>query len=129
MVSLGFMHLLVLIHLVFLLVRQRKMLPNFHGSFFRRIKAFGDLVRGVGLPSSETVAAFEEYICCLYCPKGSNIVNIPQCRWYLFSQKHAEGEKLPSTLVTLRQHISRAHFITMIWVDVPLQTFSIKIDC
>ena len=50
-------------------------------------------------------------------------MNIPQCRWYLFPQKHAEGEKLPPTLVTLRQHISRAHFITMIWLkaDEPCQ--------
>ena len=49
-------------------------------------------------------------------------MKIPQCRWYLFFQKHAEGE-LPPTLVTLHQHISRAHFITMIWVkaDEPCQ--------
>lgn len=38
------------------------------------------------------------------------------CRWFLFSQKHAEGEILPPTLGALRQHLYRAHYITMIWV-------------
>ena len=94
--------------------KTKKRFQTFMTASLDVLKAFRDLGRGVGLPSSEAVAALEKYICCLYCPKRSNIVNIPQCSWYLFSQKHAEGEKLPPTLVTLRQHISRAHFVTMI---------------
>ena len=80
------------------------------------LRAFQCLGKGITLPSEETVTALEKFVCSLYCPKSSGIVTIPQCRWYLFSQKHAEGEKLPPTRATLREHIHRAHFISMIWV-------------
>ena len=60
MVSWGFMHLLVLIHLVVLLVRQRKKcFQTFMSASSDVLEAFGDLGRGVVLPSSETVAALE----------------------------------------------------------------------
>ena len=42
------------------------------------LKAFRNLGRGVELSSPETVAALEKFICQLYCPKGSDIVKIPQ---------------------------------------------------
>lgn len=102
---------------------KKKCFQTFMTASSDELRAFGNLGRGVDLPSTETVTALEKFVCRLYCPKGSDIVNIPQCRWYLFSQKHAEGEKLPPTLVTLFQHVSRAHFITMIWVkaDEPCQ--------
>ena len=80
------------------------------------LRVFQCLGKGITLPSEETVTALEKFVCSLYCPKSSGIVTIPQCRWYLFSQKHAEGEKLPPTRATLREHIHRAHFISMIWV-------------
>ena len=80
------------------------------------LRAFQCLGKGITLSSEETVTALEKFVCSLYCPKSSGIVTIPQCRWYLFSQKHAEGEKLPPTRATLREHIHRAHFIRMIWV-------------
>ena len=102
---------------------KKKCFNTFMTASSDELRAFGSLGTGVDLPSPETLGALERFVCRLYCPKGSDIVTIPQCRWYLFSQKHAEGEKLPPTLVTLRQHVNRAHFITMIWkkADEPCQ--------
>ena len=60
------------------------------------LRAFQCLGKGITLPSEETVTALEKFVCSLYCPKSSGIVTIPQCRWYLFSQKHAERGKAPT---------------------------------
>ena len=68
------------------------------------------------LPCDETAEALEIFVCKLYSP-GQKHTNTAELRWYLFSQKHAEGEKLPPTRGQLRPH-----YVTMIWghADDPL---------
>ena len=38
-----------------------------------------------------------------------------ELRWFLFSNRAAEGENLPPTSGSLVLHIRRAHYIAMIW--------------
>ena len=86
------------------------------------LQAFGKLgKKKTDLPCDETAEALESFVCKLYSPRQKH-TNTAELHWYLFSQKHAEGEKLPPTRGTLRPHICRAHYVTMIWVhaDDPL---------
>ena len=41
--------------------------------------------------------------------------NVTDLRWFLFSNRAAEGENLPPTTGSLELHIRRAHYIAMIW--------------
>jgi hypothetical protein len=59
-----------------------------------------------------TLAAF---VCAAYSPKGIDIRNIPELRWYLFCKHMAESQKLPPTLGALKQHVLRAHIQARVW--------------
>ena len=85
------------------------------------LQAFGKLGKKTDLPCDETAEALESFVGKLYSPRQKH-TNTAELRWYLFSQKHAEGEKLPPTRATLRPHICRVHYVTMTWVhaDDPL---------
>ncbi len=82
-------------------------------------------------PTDEAMAAMELFVCKLYAPKGQVITNLPDCRWFLFSQKQAECEKLPPTLPTFKQHVRRANLIARIWMkaDEPHPELPIPTDC
>ena len=68
---------------------------------------------GIEDPSSETMKALERFVCLLYSPK-TLYQTTSELRWHLFTQKHAEGEKLLPTFGTLRPHVLRAHYVTML---------------
>ena len=59
------------------------------------------------------LAQLERFVCMLYRSKTYTKVN--ELRWFLYSNRAAEGESLPPTLSSLIPHIQRAHYITMIW--------------
>ena len=75
------------------------------------LSALGSL--GIIDPSPETCSQLERFVCLLY--KSTVYTTVKDLRWFLFSNRSAEGEKLPPTLGSLTQHIQRAHYITMIW--------------
>lgn len=64
-------------------------------------------------PSPEICSQLERFVCRLYRSNTYNKVN--ELRWFLYSNRAAEGESLPPTTGSLIPHIQRAHYITMIW--------------
>ena len=71
-------------------------------------------------PSSEAIAALEEFVCQLYEP-GTFITNVGDLRWRLFTKKQSEAQKLPPTRGAFEEAIARAHYQAMVWNqdDVP----------
>jgi len=76
------------------------------------LDALAMLGNGDDLPS-ETCSRLEHFVCLLYRSKMHTTVN--ELRWFLFSNRAAEGENLPPTSGSLHLHIRRAHYIAMIW--------------
>ena len=68
---------------------------------------------GLSSPSPETCLHLERFVCLLY--KSKMYSTVQDLRWYLYSNRGAEGESLPPTLGSLTPHILRAHYIAMIW--------------
>ena len=64
--------------------------------------------------SSDTENKIEAFVCQLYEP-GTNLVEVGELRWRLFTKKQLEAEKLPPTQGALHQAIARAHYQTMVW--------------
>ena len=89
------------------------------------INAFRCLGSADDPPSGATVDALERFVCCLYKPKGSSFSKLSELRRHLFSQKHAEGERLPPTVGTLMPHILRAHFVARIWKTSNVPRYSL----
>lgn len=52
-------------------------------------------------------------VCLLYRSQIHTKVN--ELRWFLYSNRGAEGEDLPPTYGSLDLHIRRAHYVSMIW--------------
>ena len=63
--------------------------------------------------SDDIFSHLERFVCVLYRSKVH--VKVNDLRWFLFSNRAAEGENLPPTYGSLVLHIRRAHFVTMIW--------------
>ena len=70
-------------------------------------------------------SALARFVCTVYSPKGIQIDNIPELRWYLFCKHMAESDKLPPTLGALKQHVLRAHVQASVWgqADIAQQEF------
>ena len=52
----------------------------------------------------------------LYCKnRPTDINNLSNLRWHMFSKKQLESDKLPPTFSALRYMIHRSHYITYIW--------------
>lgn len=64
-------------------------------------------------PSPEVCAQLERFVCLLY--KSEVYTKVKDLRWFLFSNRAAEGESLPPTTGALELHIQRAHYIAMVW--------------
>ena len=64
--------------------------------------------------SSDTEKKIEAFVCQLYEP-GTNLVDVGELRWRLFTKKQLEAEKLPPTQGALHQAIARAHYQAMVW--------------
>ena len=64
--------------------------------------------------SSDTEKRIEAFVCQLYEP-GTNLVDVGELRWRLFTKKQLEAEKLPPTKGALHQAIARAHYQAMVW--------------
>jgi len=65
-------------------------------------------------PSPEIYAQLERFVCLIY--KTEVLTEVKDLRWFLFSNRAAEGESVPPTTGSLQLHIWRAaHYIGMIW--------------
>ena len=60
--------------------------------------------------SSDTEKKIEAFVCQLYEP-STNLVDVGELRWRLFTKKQLEAEKLPPT----QGAIARAHYQAMVW--------------
>ena len=63
---------------------------------------------------SDTEKKIEAFVCQLYEP-GTNLVEVGELRWRLFTKKQLEAEKLPPTQGALHQAIGRTHYQAMVW--------------
>jgi len=61
------------------------------------------------------VTTLGRFVCTAYQPKGIQIDNIPELRWYLSCKHLTENDKLPPTLGALKQHVPRAHIQARVW--------------
>ena len=52
----------------------------------------------------------------------NKLMSLPDARWYLFTKKMAEGEKLPPTPSAFRQHLKRALLQAFEWKSSSLPT-------
>ena len=77
----------------------------------RILDALGHLGEEVLEP--DTWAQLERFICLIY--KSKLHTAVKDLRWFLFSNRAAEGENLPPTFCALYLHILRANFVSMIW--------------
>jgi len=75
--------------------------------------------------TEDLLSTLAEFVCTVYLPKGIQIDNIPELRWYLFCKHMAESDKLPPTLGALKQHVLRAHIQARVWgqADIAQQEF------
>jgi hypothetical protein len=64
-------------------------------------------------PTPDVCSQLERFVCLLYKSKVHTKVN--ELRWFLYSNRAAEGERLPPTAGSLALHIQRAHYIAMMW--------------
>ena len=62
---------------------------------------------------SDACSQLERFVCILYRSKIYTKVN--ELRWFLYSNRSAEGENLPPTSGGLDLHIRRSHDISIIW--------------
>ena len=65
--------------------------------------------------SEQQLAMFASFVCADYCPKGIEINDIPELRWYLFSEHMTESSRRPRTSGTLKQHIRRVYIQASVW--------------
>ena len=68
------------------------------------------------VPTDDTLAALEQFICKVYLPH-TQISKVAKLRWWLFTKKQAQSERLPPTQDALNQAILRAHYQTTVWND------------
>ena len=69
---------------------------------------------GEEYPSPAMLSHLERFVCMLYRTKVYTKVN--ELRWFLYSNRSAEGESLPTTIGSLTPHVRRAHYIVVIWI-------------
>jgi hypothetical protein len=60
----------------------------------------------------EVFPGIEEYISSLF---QSPYNTISLTRWYLFSNKQAQGSALPPRKWPLLQHVQHAHYLALVW--------------
>ena len=76
------------------------------------LDALAMLGNGIDLPA-DVCSQLERFVCILY--RSDIYTKVNELRWFLFSNRAAEGENLPPTSGSLDLHILRAHYIAMIW--------------
>ena len=67
-------------------------------------------------PSDAIYDGLVEFLCKVYLP-GTKTTTMKKLRWWLFTKKQAESERLPPTQAALKQAILRAHYQAMIWTN------------
>jgi len=68
---------------------------------------------GLADPLPHVHTELERFVCLLY--KSEFYTKVNELRWFLSSNRAAEGESLPPTTGSLILHIRRAHYVAMIW--------------
>ena len=66
------------------------------------------------MPTDIVYVGLEEFLCKVYLP-DTMIANVAKLRWWLFTKKQAESERLPPTQDALHQAVLRAHYQAIIW--------------
>ena len=74
--------------------------------------ALAMLGNDIYLPA-DVCSLLERFVCILY--RSDIYTKVNELRWFLFSNRAAEGENLPPTSGSLDLHIRWAHYIAMIW--------------
>ena len=74
----------------------------------------------LGLPNdsnSSLLNALEHFVVQLYCQNKipSTVTNLPELRWYMFSERQTESTFSPPTTETLRQKVRPSHYTTVVW--------------
>lgn len=64
-------------------------------------------------PSPQVYYQLERFVCLLY--KSKVHTRVEEFRWFLFSNRAAEGESLPPTTGSLKLHVQRAQYMAMVW--------------
>ena len=64
-------------------------------------------------PSPQVYSQLERFVCLLY--KSKVHTRVEELRWFLFSNRAAEGESLPPTTGSLKLHVQRAQYMAMVW--------------
>ena len=70
--------------------------------------------------SDETFAVLERLVSEVYSQTSRKITTIPEIRYWLFSKKSLESEKLPPTRGALKEHILRACYQTSVWAQADI---------
>ncbi|CAM1304786.1 Uncharacterised protein at_DN0466 [Pycnogonum litorale] len=65
--------------------------------------------------SEDTISACEAFVCNLYTKNEKAGSKANDVRYWLFCQKGQKNEGLPPTSDSLRQHIKRANFQSIVW--------------
>ena len=87
------------------------------------LKADRDVIEAIALlneaadVTADQMSKLAKFVCTVYSPKGLQIDNIPELRWYLFCKHMAESHKLPPTLGVLNQHVDRIHLQARVWAQ------------
>ena len=80
--------------------------------------------------------ALEEYVCKLY-QLVTDIVGLPELRWWMFRRKQAELLKLPPLRATFLESVKRVQYQCIVWKytpdpypDIPMpDNYGWKRDC
>src|SRR6218665_574472 len=98
------------------------------------MKADRDVISSLQMLSTEAevtqtmLANLASFVCAAYSPKGININTIFELRWYLVCKHMAESDKLPPTLVALRQHVLRVHIQARVWGQASIALQELQLD-
>ena len=80
------------------------------------LAALRNLGESEELPTEDMILGLDAFTMRLYCQNVPHSVkSLSDMRWYLFSKKQSEAEKLPPTKAELKYKILRAHYVTMMW--------------
>ena len=84
--------------------------PSFINQIITALASLGT----TSVPTDDTLAALEQFICKVYLPH-TQISKVAKLRWWLFTKKQAQSERLPPTQDALNQAILRAHYQATVW--------------
>lgn len=96
---------------------QRKGKKTFWGAFLNTdedvLLALANLTNENAI-NEENFSQLEKFVCQVFAPK-TQITSIETLRWNMFSKKQITNDLLPPTKASLRPHLKRANYQTIVW--------------